>query len=119
MDIVRNEIEFRTRLSDFETVLPMFPKERILSHVSGEAQSGLHIVLVGMQMEKLYLSILIFRKWQGKPKRVDGKKGPSVVVFCELFMGSFKIDLILIVYTVRRYVFEEGATSSGKSRSSL
>jgi len=34
----------------------MYAKERILSHVSGVAESVLQTILVGMQMEKLYLS---------------------------------------------------------------
>jgi hypothetical protein len=60
VDILRNEISVWARLGDCENMLhawPVYPKERIFLHVRREAKTVLQRSLVGMKMEKLFLSI--------------------------------------------------------------
>ena len=89
--ILRNEISLWARLSDCKNLLhawPIYPKWRILSHVSGEAKSCLQTVLVGMHMEKLYLNICWFTIL-----KIGGYTSPSGLVFWELFMLFSKVEL--------------------------
>ena len=100
MNVLRNEIPVWARLSDFERVLQawrMCSKERILSHMWGEAKSVLQTVFGGNANGVVFKLLLSYYFEIGRVNQTMSieYKDPSEEVFCELFMGIFKIDLYI------------------------